>query len=578
MTSSRNSCSGARTRPAVVRPRRDRSRDAGLAARPGRSTGGIAISAGSAAMIGACGRRPDRPGRRRPRDDDLLAAVALAGAGEAQQAAQRKQRKQGVAKRRHAEHEASGRQRRSVSGARDLLDDVEVEGKFLARDLEASPASAGRPQRRLSSRRHVGDRLSARRGRTRSSGRTPRRAAPWMSRILASALAVARRRRRSVFRPVRAEFGLPRFDPLGVDGHQRIDGVDDDRHRRRAVEDDGARRRRSAVASAASRPRRLATGRTVPRRLATPSSALGACGTRATAGRRMTSATSSGRQRIELAARCGSERRGSCSAHSAASARRPARRSPRSPPRDPRRPAPARSTRPRPAARRHSPLRRRPRSGARPPPLRRRPTGSHRRPAGSRRWRRPAPRHRDRPCRGQSNTGAIVLDLGFGGVDDLFEIAAERGDLVEDPAAPYPCALDIFRRLARQAADVVRDDGEAAARFAGAGRLDRTAHRQHARLHRDQRDGVDDLFDVAADRFQTRDRRQAGSRVRERRSNAGRPAFDGPRALLQAGLHLARRARWPVGVLLRELARCSRSAQARPTSAASRLPAAASRG
>ena len=47
----------------------------------------------------------------------------------------------------------------------------------------------------------------------------------------------------------------------------------------------------SADSSAPSRPRTLATGSTLPRRLARPSSPLGACGTRATAGRRMTSAT-----------------------------------------------------------------------------------------------------------------------------------------------------------------------------------------------------------------------------------------------------------------------------------------------
>ena len=133
--------------------------------------------------------------------------------------------------------------------------------------------------------------------------------------------------------------------------------------------------------SRSSKARRLTTGRTAPRRFATPMSALGACGTRAVAGIRMTSATVSAGSAYTRPASWKTRKRRftepevsamTALVMPAASARRRETRSPRSPPPDRRRPAPVRSRPPPPAGRRCAPALRRPRSAARPPTLPRR--------------------------------------------------------------------------------------------------------------------------------------------------------------------------------------------------------------
>ena len=118
--------------------------------------------------------------------------------------------------------------------------------------------------------------------------------------------------------------------------------------------------------------------------------------------------------------------------HSAASARRPAKRSPRSRPRDPRRRACCGEA-VGPGATRRWPLPRPPRSVARRSRSPSAPQDLRRRPPGSRALASPAPRSRRRPSRRRRN-GAVVLDLDLGRIDDLLEVAPQRGDLVEDAA------------------------------------------------------------------------------------------------------------------------------------------------
>ena len=105
--------------------------------------------------------------------------------------------------------------------------------------------------------------------------------------------------------------------------------------------------------------------------------------------------------------------------------------------------------------------------------------------------------------------GAAVLDFDLRGRRDLLEVALQHGDLLQHAARRILRALDVGGRFARKRADVVRDDREAAARLAGAGGFDRAADRQHARLHRDQRNGIDDLFDLPADSAEPRHGRHA---------------------------------------------------------------------
>ena len=182
---------------------------------------------------------------------------------------------------------------------------LERRRRIPGRRPRSSPASAARRAslvRRLAGTAGAGDRGARRRAFLLHEGRADQRArcrGSWRRRS-------CRRRRR---RPSAARLAWPPARPGAsrsgrvstVD--QRLDGVDGQRHRApRRRGRSRARRRRGRRASAApSRPRRLATGSTLPRRFARPSRPLGACGTRATAGRRMTSATWSAPQGVELA-------------------------------------------------------------------------------------------------------------------------------------------------------------------------------------------------------------------------------------------------------------------------------------
>ena len=124
-----------------------------------------------------------------------------------------------------------------------------------------TPASAGRPQRRPSSRAHR-DRPRHGAGATRSSWTKAAPISAAISRILTTAfLAVRGECALEKLARLGRQLRLARFDLLGVDGHQRFDGVDGQRDRRRAVEDDRARRRvgpRLAAEQAAAGWRRAA--------------------------------------------------------------------------------------------------------------------------------------------------------------------------------------------------------------------------------------------------------------------------------------------------------------------------------
>ena len=78
------------------------------------------------------------------RDDDLLARFRNRGGRKAEQFAHRKQGKQLLAKRHHArDRPVDARRRRDGAGQRDdLLNDAEIESKFLARDVESDEGLA----------------------------------------------------------------------------------------------------------------------------------------------------------------------------------------------------------------------------------------------------------------------------------------------------------------------------------------------------------------------------------------------------------------------------------------------------
>ena len=104
---------------------------------------------------------------------------------------------------------------------------------------------------------------------------------------------------------------------------------------------------------------------------------------------------------------------------------------------------------------------------------------------------------------GEHRRGLLVLD--FDGRDDLLQLATHRGDLFLDGAYGVLDPSGVLARVARQAADVLRHDGESFAEIAGARRLDRAVDRQHVGLDRDHADAVDDLVDVAGDAFDRAD-------------------------------------------------------------------------
>ncbi len=108
---------------------------------------------------------------------------------------------------------------------------------------------------------------------------------------------------------------------------------------------------------------------------------------------------------------------------------------------------------------------------------------------------------------------AVVLDLELDGIDDLLEVAPQRGDLLEDAANGLLDLVGALRGFACEASNVVRHHRETAPGSPGARRLDRAAHRQHGGLHHHERDRVHDLLDVAADRFEPADRGEAAARV-----------------------------------------------------------------
>ena len=117
-----------------------------------------------------------------------------------------------------------------------------------------------------------------------------------------------------------------------------------------------------------------------------------------------------------------------------------------------------------------------------------------------------------------------------GGRRDLLEVVLQDRDLVEHSARRILRALDVGRGLARERADVVRDDRKAAARVARAGGFDRAADRQHAGLHRDQSNRIDDFLDLAADSAEPRHGRDARLRLSKAGAYAGDEALDGAAA------------------------------------------------
>ena len=134
--------------------------------------------------------------------------------------------------------------------------------------------------------------------------------------------------------------------------------------------------------------------------------------------------------------------------------------------------------------------------------------------------------------------GAVVLHLGFGTRGDLFQIAPERRDLIEDAAhgvLARSTFCDASRARLRMSLDTTAKPRPASpARAAStepltASMLVCTATKAIAST----------TFSIRRpDRFRAHDRRQAGSRVRERRVDAGDQPLDSRAALRQRGLHL----------------------------------------
>ena len=415
----------------------------------------------------------------------------------------------------------------------------------------SSPASGGRPPPSaavLGHRRAFSTRLARR---ARSCWTKAAAISAVISRILATDSLRIRRRNApfSTSPGSGGQLGLARFDPVGLDSNQRLDGVDRQRDRRRAVEHDRARRR-VRLRLGGSEQRR-AGSRPAGRCRADwpiPSRPLGACGTRATGGRRMTSATSLRRQRIELAVDAEGQEASQRILASPSSvvgkrgdlldggreilgaARLLGRR------------------RLRPGGRRHSTVPRRPRSGARRPPFLGGRPGSLRHPAGSRRSRCSSGGRLAVDLVEGIEHGAVVLDLDLDGIDDLL-----RGRAATKPICsrmPPHGVLDLVGAvggLARQAADVVRHHGEAAARLRPA-RAASTAPLTASMVvcTDDQRDRVTIFSMLRPTRSRPRDRGQAGPRIRRGRvDDTAHQFLDRGAALFQACRHLAECARWP---------------------------------
>ncbi len=194
-------------------------------------------------------RSTTRPTRRaaHPGDDDLLAAVALAARREAQQAAQRQQRQQACRGSGVTPSTSS-----SLAGSAARLSGASTISCTTSRAKAYSwPATSKRhqhlpivrarrppsraPPSRRCARRRAGAILLDERGADQrgdvedlDDGSSCR---PW-------------RRRPRAISPGRAASSAWRVSICcGVDGHQRLDRIDRQRHRRRAVEHDRARRR-----------------------------------------------------------------------------------------------------------------------------------------------------------------------------------------------------------------------------------------------------------------------------------------------------------------------------------------------
>ena len=79
--------------------------------------------------------------------------------------------------------------------------------------------------------------------------------------------------------------------------------------------------------------------------------------------------------------------------------------------------------------------------------------------------------------------GGVLLILGFGGGDDLLELAAHRCNLVLDGSDRILDAPGVFAGVSRQTADILGDYGKALAELTRARRLDRTVDREHVGLN-----------------------------------------------------------------------------------------------